>query len=120
MEIVGRNVIEFDIKMDEKTSFSQHELSVFFISFTFKRLKNIVEFDMDMLTIDEAETGWSDEVIKYLVRIGVLDTTTYYDIFSVKDKVAIKTIITELEDMYDELNDNYEIYKREFIIDTLL
>ena len=121
MKITGKHAVEFDVEVDDDTSFTWYDLSVFFSYFNAKEL--IDSITDDILVIENNILIDCECFFDYFIKVDLLAHTSNIKLigmFAVIDEPKLITLVTELEDMYNDLSDNYKAYEREFLIDSII
>ena len=118
MKIKPKYVIEFEIELDEDTSFSYVELKIFFEDFPSQSIIELIGSN-NTLSIYLEEYLENEKIFKYFLDQKILMGSDLSHFFWVLEKEKFKNLMIELEEAYNDLTDNHKAYEREFLIDSI-
>ena len=121
MKIKYENIREFKIEVDsDGNTLRLPELDTLFLWYPNESIMKFVSDSNGSLSLNSDGVSANSAVFKYLVDQNILSTTTLPHFFWVTDIDRLRSFITELNKTYKDLITNYEIYEREFLIDSII
>jgi hypothetical protein len=114
MKLISKYEFKFDIAIDENYSISYKALELFFDTNTFEGFFISNRYMM----LHEVNDEVCNEMFRYFLSNDMIikQNKLYYEILDEK----FAPMMRELELFFLDVKDNYEAYKREHIIDSVL
>jgi hypothetical protein len=121
MRIIPKYIVDFNIELDDDgNTLRYHDLIIFFSDYNDLSILEFVGINNNSLSLDSDGALNNINVFQYLTSVDILVGTELSHFYWITDLPKFETFITELSKTYNDLFDNYEIHKREFIIDSII
>ena len=122
MRIIPKQIIEFNVEVDSDGNTLRYEdLIEFFNEYPDLALLEYVNKGNGSLEVIANTTHINRNFFNYLVNSGILIRgSAWANFFLVNDFDKLKTFMEELVEVYLDIKENYDMHKREFLIDNVL